>query len=307
MNSKRNKKNDNSTNSSTSKVSISDKTKSIITIICLASIILIPIGLAVMWTSTKWKTKLKVILSAVLGPLYIAGILFMLLFEPSNNKNGLPLPIQYSEGQSQTDSLITTKGESLELPENDNNNSRKKAKDKKKQSEPDEEQLPLSLKRNKNGKSGRLFYSILFFLFMLFLIIWQNIRNNKKPRYENPYVDTDKYKLPLADNAKIPMVHFLKLRLNKDEKIIFATETNQKDNEGDLIVTNQRVVIMDKTQNVDFPLGVLTAVSSVTDTVMLLTSGERKYYIFMPESQLKYALATIRWSYKQADLNGMLK
>ena len=156
---------------------------SIITIVCLASIILIPIGLAVMWTSTKWKTKLKVILSSVLGPLYIAGIIFMLLFEPADNKNGLPLPIQYSEGQSQTDSLITTKGENLELPENDNNNSRKKSKDKKNQSEPDEEQLPLSLKRNKNGKSGRLFYSILFFLFMLFLIIWQNIRNNKKPRY----------------------------------------------------------------------------------------------------------------------------
>jgi hypothetical protein len=142
---------------------------------------------------------------------------------------------------------------------------------------------------------------------MLFLIIWQNIRNNRKPHYENPYVDTNKYKLPLSDDAKIPIVHFLKLRLNKEEKIIFATETNQKDNEGDLIITNQRVVIMDKTQNVEFPLGVLTAVSSVTDTVMLLTSGDRKYYVFMPESQLKYALATIRWSYKQADQNGMIK
>lgn len=294
------------TNNTRSKITISDRTTSIITIACLASIILIPIGLAVMWTSTKWKTKLKVILSSVLGPLYIAGIIFMLLFEPADNKNGLPVPIQYSEGQSQTDALITTKGETLELPENNNNNSRKKSKDKKNQSEPDEGQLPLSLKRNKNGKSGRLFYSILFFLFMLFLIIWQNIRNNRKPHYENPYVDTNKYKLPLSDDAKIPIVHFLKLRLNKEEKIIFATETNQKDNEGDLIITNQRVVIMDKTQNVEFPLGVLTAVSSVTDTVMLLTSGDRKYYIFMPESQLKYALATIRWSYKQADQNGMI-
>ena len=294
------------TNNTSGKITISDRTKSIITIVCLASIVLIPIGLAAMWTSTKWKTKIKVILSSVLGSLYIAGIIFMLLFEPANNKNGLPLPIQYSEGQSQTESLISTKGESLDLPDNDGSNSRKKAKDKKNQSEPEEQKLPLSLRRNKNGKQGRLVYSILFFLFMLFLVIWQNIRNNRKPHYENPYVDTDKYKLPLSDNAKLPMVHFLKLRLNKEEKIIFATETNQKDNEGDLIVTNQRVVIMDKTQNVDFPLGVLTAVSSVTDTVMLLTSGERKYYIFMPESQLKYALATIRWSYKQADENGMI-
>ena len=294
------------TNNTSGKITISDRTKSIITIVCLASIVLIPIGLAAMWTSTKWKTKIKVILSSVLGSLYIAGIIFMLLFEPANNKNGLPVPIQYSEGQSQTESLISTKGETLDLPDNDGSNSRKKAKDKKNQSEPEEQKLPLSLRRNKNGKQGRLVYSILFFLFMLFLVIWQNIRNNRKPHYENPYVDTDKYKLPLSDNAKLPMVHFLKLRLNKEEKIIFATETNQKDIEGDLIVTNQRVVIMDKTQNVDFPLGVLTAVSSVTDTVMLLTSGERKYYIFMPESQLKYALATIRWSYKQADENGMI-
>ena len=285
---------------------LDNKTISIITIACLASIILIPIGLAIMWTSTKWKTKIKVILSSVLAPLYIAGIIFMLLFEPANNEKGLPVPIQYSEGQSDVESLVTTKGETLELPYNDNNNSRKKSKDKKKQSEPEKEKLPFSMQKNKNGKQGRLIYSILFFLFMLFLVIWQNIRNNRKPHYENPYVDTDKYKLPLADNAKIPLVHFLKLRLNKDEKIIFATETNQKDNEGDLIVTNQRVVIMDKTQNVEFPLSVLTAVSSVTDTVMLLTSGERKYYIFMPESQLKYALATIRWSYKQADMNGLI-
>ena len=300
-----NKQSTNTQNKSIRKISLSDKTKSIITIVCLASIILIPIGLAVMWTSTKWKTKIKVILSAVLAPLYIAGIIFMLLFEPANNEKGLPVPIQYSEGQSDIESLITTKGETLELPDNDNNNSRKKSRNKK-QSEPDKEKLPLSRPKNQNGKSGRLFYSILFFLFMLFLVIWQNIRSNRKPHYENPYVDTDKYKLPLADNAKLPMVHFLKIRLAKDEKIIFATETNQKDNEGDLIVTNQRVVIMDKTQNVEFPLSVLTAVSSVTDTVMLLTSGERKYYIFMPESQLKYALATIRWSYKQADMNGQI-
>ena len=285
---------------------LDNKTISIITIACLASIILIPIGLAIMWTSTKWKTKIKAILSGVLGTLYIAGIVFMLLFEPSNHENGLPVPIQYSEGHSETDSLITSKGDAVELPENDSDNSRKKSKDKKKQSEPEKEKLPFSMQKNKNGKQGRLIYSILFFLFMLFLVIWQNIRNNRKPHYENPYVDTDKYKLPLADNAKIPLVHFLKLRLNKDEKIIFATETNQKDNEGDLIVTNQRVVIMDKTQNVEFPLSVLTAVSSVTDTVMLLTSGERKYYIFMPESQLKYALATIRWSYKQEDMYGLI-
>ena len=111
---------------------LDNKTISIITIACLASIILIPIGLAIMWTSTKWKTKIKAILSGVLGTLYIAGIVFMLLFEPSNHENGLPVPIQYSEGHSETDSLITSKGDAVELPENDSDNSRKKSKDKKK-------------------------------------------------------------------------------------------------------------------------------------------------------------------------------
>ena len=271
---------------------------SILTIICLASVLLIPIGLAIMWTSTRWKKKTKIVLTAALSTLYAAGIAFMLLFEPSDKKGEISLPIQYSEGQADSDVLLPTGGKTVEASDNDNTKSRKKAKNKK-QSEPKQEKLPFSLERNKGGKPGRLIYSILFFLFMLFLIIWQNIRSNKKHDYENPYVDTNKYRLPLDDNAKLPMVHYLKLTLNKDEKICFATETTQKNDEGDLIVTNQRVVIKSRMQNVEFPLNVLTAVSSVTDTVMLLTSGERKYYIFMPESQLKYALAVIRWSYKQ--------
>lgn len=277
-----------------------NKTISIIAIACLATGILIPIGIALMWIYTDWKKKLKIILSSILGVFYVAAVLFLLFFEPANNKEGISVPIEYSEGYSEFETTPSLNGKTAEiqLPDDDND-SHKKSKNKKSSSETDSDRLPKSLKRNTNGTSGRLVYSILFFLFMLFLIIWQNIRNNKKPHYENPYVDTNQYKLPLAENAKIPMVHYLRLRLNQNEKIIFATETNQKDNEGDLIVTNQRVVIFNKTEKVDFPLHVLTAVSSVTDTVMLLTSGERKYYIFMPESQLKYALASIRWSYKQ--------
>ena len=55
---------------------------------------------------------------------------------------------------------------------------------------------------------------------------------------------------------------------------------------------------MNNEEMTEFPLEVLEAVSSVSNSVMLLTSGTRKYYIFMDESQLNYALAVVRWAYK---------
>jgi hypothetical protein len=121
----------------------------------------------------------------------------------------------------------------------------------------------------------------------------------KKGGYENPYVDTTQYKLPLVEDAKMPMVHFLKLKMNAGEKIYYATETVQKDNQGDFVVTNQRVVVFGKSGDYEFPMNALTAVSSVSNSVMLLTCGDRKYYIFMPENQMKYALAVIRWAYSK--------
>ena len=97
----------------------------------------------------------------------------------------------------------------------------------------------------------------------------------------------------------MPMVHFLKLKMNAGEKIYYATETVQKDNQGDFVVTNQRVVVFGKSGDYEFPMNALTAVSSVSNSVMLLTCGDRKYYIFMPENQMKYALAVIRWAYSK--------
>ena len=94
----------------------------------------------------------------------------------------------------------------------------------------------------------------------------------------------------------MPLVHFLRLRLNPNEQIYFATQTTQKDNEGDFIITNQRVVILSPQQNIEFPIHVLTAATSITDTVMQLISGDRKYFIFMHESQMKYALAVLKWT-----------
>ena len=266
---------------------------SILTIICIASVLLIPIGLALMWFYTDWKKKIKIILTSTLSVLYIALILFMLLFEPGEKKDtALELPIT-TEQQNQEQ--ITSSGkETIQTPPKQNEQSKKKGKNKKDSQE--KEKLPSTLQKNPKGRYSRLLLSILFFLLMLFLIIWQNIRRKDKKAYENPYVDTEKYKLPLNDDSKMPLVHFLRLRINPNEQIYFATQTTQKDNEGDFIITNQRVVILSPEQNIEFPIHVLTAATSITDTVMQLISGDRKYFIFMHESQMKYALAVLKWT-----------
>ena len=134
---------------------------------------------------------------------------------------------------------------------------------------------------------------------MLFLIIWVNLRAKGKTTYENPYVDTNKYKLPLTDDSKMPMVHFLRLELNENEKLNFATETNQKGNEGNLVVTNQRVVIFSVQENVEIPLEAITGISSATSTVLTIATTEKKYYVFMPENQMKYAIAVLKWTAKK--------
>lgn len=260
----------------------------IITIACFVSILFIPIGVVTMLYMTDWKKKLKIVLSTFFTILYAALVYFFLILEPANVSGGLKLPIN-AKGTAQ----VVVTDSNNEVPQLNQ-----------KQTEGEEEPEPnlpkVTRKRQKNSGGGRWFYSIMFFLFMLFLIIWQNIKNSKKKSvYENPYVDTIKYKLPLAEDAHMPMVHFLKLRMNANEKIYYATETTQKDNQGDFVVTNQRVVVFSAGGDYEFPLEALTAVSSVSNSVMLLTSGERKYYIFMPENQMKYALAVVRWAFSK--------
>ncbi len=276
-----------------------DRMFSIITIACFVSILFIPIGLVTMWFSTSWKKKLKLILSAAFTLLYVGIVALILLLEPSYNTSGVSLPFDVSVGQTAFETSGGGKAKEVEGIEGDSN----KKTDKTEDLDEVEERLPKSIKK-KSGSLGRPFFTVMFFLFMLFLIIWQNMKaKKKKGGYENPYVDTTQYKLPLAEDAKMPMVHFLKLKMNAGEKIYYATETVQKDNQGDFVVTNQRVVVFGKSGDYEFPMNALTAVSSVSNSVMLLTCGDRKYYIFMPENQMKYALAVIRWAYAKSSTN----
>ena len=260
---------------------------SIITIACFASILCIPIGIVLMFYYTQWKKKTKIILSISLTAFYAALIAFFFFVKPSINTSGVSLPFGSNSGYTAFESSTITPG---------NNNKKqggKSSKGKKQEGNA----------TNSNGKSagkgsGAAIYPILFFLFMLLLVLWTNFRNKGKSNYENPYVDTNKYKLPLSPDSKMPMVHFLHLDLNEGEKICFATESNQKDNEGNFVITNERAVILTKTENAEFPVNSVTAVSSATSTVMVITAAEKKYYVFMPENQMKYAIAVLKWAAK---------
>ena len=275
-----------------------DKVFSIITIACFCSILLIPIGLALMWFQTAWKKKRKIIITGAGSLLYIAIVAFILLLEPSYNTGGVSLPFKYKGGETAYDAPANpgrpSKKEKKISPASD-----KKSKSDSKKSEENEERLPRSVKKQSGRALGRSFYVFLFFLVVLILILWRNFRSaGKKSDYENPYVDTNLYKLPLSDDSKMPLVHFQRLKLNQNENIFYATETKQKDNEGDFVVTNQRVVIFSKTGVKEIPLSELAAVLSVSNSVMQLTTGgEEKNYIFLPESQMKYALAIVRWAF----------
>ena len=270
-----------------------NKTFSIITIICFCSVIFIPIGLVLMWYSTQWSKKRKFILSGIMTIVYVAIVCFLMLFEPNQSGSGSGLP--FGNGNQNVESQY----------ESEHHKSSKKAKqsganpsgNEQKDNFPKEkEKLPKKVQKGESKALGKPFYTIMFFLFMLFIIIWQNLKAKKKTgNYENPYVDTKKYKLPLDANFKIPTVHFTKIELEENEKIIFATETTQKNQEGDFVVTDKRIIVLGKSENYEIPLQELATVSSVTNSVMQITSGTQKYYIFVPENQMKFAVATVHW------------
>ena len=270
-----------------------NKTFSIITIICFCSVIFIPIGLVLMWYSTQWSKKRKFILSGIMTIVYIAIVCFLMLFEPNQSGSGSGLPFgngnqnvesQYESEHHKSSEKATQSGANPSAKENEDIFQKENSK------------LPKKVQKGESKALGKSFYTIMFFLFMLFIIIWQNLKAKKKTdSYENPYVDTKKYKLPLDNNFKIPTVHFTKIELEENEKIIFATETTQKNQEGDFVVTDKRIIVLGKSENYEIPLQELTTVSSVTNSVMQITSGTQKYYIFVPENQIKFAVATVHW------------
>ncbi len=272
-----------------------DKIISIITIACFASVIFIPIGIVLSCFFTDWSKKRKIIISVITGVVYVVIVTLLLVLEPVNNGDGgVVLPFGNGQGTVAIENgkKKISKGNEL-LETEDQFNEKIENQDEKK------EEIKKNPKKVETRRLGRAGFSLLFFLLMAILIVWQNLKAKKKQRVENPYVDTELYRLPLHSGSKMPMVHFLRLRLRENEVIYFATETNKKDDEGDLVVTNERIVIYSATENVEIPINEVEGIASVTNTVIQIFTAERKYYVFMDASQIKYALAIIRWACKQ--------
>ena len=271
-----------------------DKIISIITIACFASVVFIPIGIVLTWFFTDWSKKRKIIISAISGVVYVVIVTLLLVLEPVNNGDGgVVLPFGSGQGTVAIENGQKRKSKGNEILETEN-----QIEEKNEEQDELKEEIRKKPKKVETRRLGRAGFSVLFFLLMLFLIIWQNLKAKNKRQVENPYVDTELYRLPLHSGSKMPMVHFLRLRLRENEVIYYATETNKKDDEGDLVVTNERIVIYSATENVEIPLGELEGVASVTNTVIQILTEEKKYYVFMDASQIKYALAVIRWAYK---------
>ncbi len=270
---------------------------SIITIACFVSILCIPLGIVLMLYYTQWKKKTKILLTLGLTAFYALLIAFIFFIRPAYNTGGISLPFGSNSGYTAFDTGSGAKGTGSKK-----SSAASKSKTSNNQTPANNERIPKSVKQAQSKGSTQFIYPILFFAFIIILIIIVNLRAKGKSNYENPYVDTNKYKLPFTEDSRMPMVHFLKLALNEGEKIHFATETIQSGNEGNLAITNQRVAIFSVQENVEIPIDCIVSVTATTSTVMTIGTKfedqEKKFYVFMPENQMKYAIAVLKWTAK---------
>lgn len=264
---------------------------SVISIICFCSIILIPAGIVLMLFYTNWNKKLKILLTSVLSALYILLFVLFLLFEPSFNKSGFVLPVNSSVGSSEFNTEITTKNQKTDVPPD------MKGGNPEESDLLDEEiRIPKTLQRSRSRKPGRGLYSLFFIIFMIVLIILRNLKSKKTDEKENPYVDVNLYKFPLKKMSNWPTVHFQKINRKDGEEFLFACESKYNMTEGDILITNQRFLFKGLGDKVEFELSELDAAASVSNTCFVLTRNEKKFYFFVAESQLKYALNILRFA-----------
>lgn len=252
-----------------------------------------------MWFMTNWTRRKKITISSILGAFYIVlFVVLMFLLNPSVNSSGISLPFDYNKGQ--TTFMENTEG---------GNNAKKQ--NKKLPSKNEEIQNDLSeilserdlenhkIENSTEGGNKNAFEAIIvlvIFAIFIAVVIFVNLKFSRKKIYDNPFVDTDLYDLPLADNAEFPTVHYLKLALNQNEKILFATQTINGQNPGDLILTNQRVVFISAEKNVSIPIDELETAFPISDnTLRITTTNEEKYYAGLHDGEMKITTAVLKW------------
>lgn len=270
----------------------------IIILACFISLIFSPVGLFLMWWKFKsgrkcrWCLKTKIIVSAVCAAVYALVILLFVFLNASPSAgagSGAPffgLEQEYDGGGGNGNKSGEYKPKKSSSKSNGKGSSQTMT------------QMPQESFMEKAGKS-RVTYILLFVAIMVALIVWRNLKSGTSAASENPYVDTTKYKIPVPDGFEFPQVHYSKITLDGDEKILYATTAEQKTNAGDIVVTNKRFLFVSKKDALDLQLGELSSISSMSNTALLLNVGEKSYYFFVQDTQMRFVLSITRWAYEK--------
>ena len=145
----------------------------------------------------------------------------------------------------------------------------------------------------------RFFYAILFLLIAFTIIsFFQLTKFTQSPinGYKNPYVDTNLYKLPLTEKSKLPPVNYPAFKPQNDETLYFATETSQKNNEGVFLITSQRCINKNITQNYEISLKDIKGVKEVSNSAIMIETDKEKNYILLNSTQVKITTEVLNWA-----------
>lgn len=270
----------------------------IIILACFISLIFSPAGLFLMWWKFKsgrkcrWSLKAKIIVSASFAVIY-ALVIFLAVFlnaSPSaGSGSGAPffgLEQEYEVGGGGSGNSGNYKPKKSSSKAKGNGSSQTQT------------QFPQESFMEKAGKS-RVTYILLFVAIMVALIVWRNLKSGTSVVSQNPYVNTTKYKIPIPDGFEFPQVHYTKITLEEDEKILYATTAEQKANAGDIVVTSKRFLFVSKKDALDLQLGELSSISSMSNTALLLNAGGKSHYFFVQDTQMRFVLAITRWAYEK--------
>lgn len=279
---------ENSKKFSTDNLSLLD----IIVIACFISLVFSPVGIGLMWWKSKWSKKTKIIISGCFG-IVLAGIIALLVFLNSEPQAGAGGGAPFFGIEKEYDGGGGNGGKGSEYKP-------KKSSSKSKGNGSSQSNAQVSEQSfiEKAGES-RVTYILLFILIMVILIVWRNLKGGNRGVSENPYVDTNKYKIPVPDGFEFPQVHYTKITLQPDEKILYATTAEQKANAGDIVVTNKRFIFVSKKDPLDMALGELSSISSMSNTTLLVNSGDKAFYFFVQDTQMRFVLAITRWAYEK--------
>lgn len=269
----------------------------IIILACFISLVFSPVGIALMWikfksgVSCKWSKKAKIILSAVFGFLFLLTILLVvfLVAEPHSGAGsgspflGMEQEYEGGGGDGSSGSYKPKKSSSRSKGNGSSQSNSQTAEE--------------SFVDKVSG--SRITYILFFVAIMLGLIVWRNLKSGTSAVSENPYVDTNKYSIPIPEGFVFPQVHYSKITLGEGEQILYATTAEQKANPGDIVVTNKRFLFVSKKDALDLQLGELSSISSVSNTALLLNAGDKTFYFFVQDTQMRFVLSITRWAYEK--------